>query len=134
MNLSQGWKRRSKLGEWLAVAALLFLMAMQVSRSQMPELPTSLLVVNVGSDIVRAGLSLTRIGVAEMGDQYTVGGTFIARGSKVPSGISLHLLTSTGRSITKSGPLRSAPLGNYVFLVMLPKDEGVLKAIAITIR
>lgn len=98
------------------------------------QMPSSVLVVNVGADVIRAGLSLTRFGVAEMGDNYTVGGTFMARGGKLPKQVVLHMVTSSGKSISRTGQLQGAPMGTYGFLVFLPKDEGQLKMVSITTR
>lgn len=102
-----------------------------VSRAQMP---TPVLVVNVSDDLVRRGLSLTRFGVAEMGDQYTVGGTFQGRGGKVPRQIVVNLTTSSGKKVSRPTPLQAAPLGNYAFLVFLPMDEGTIKFVSISSR
>lgn len=118
----------STMPRWI-IAVLILIMASLPAPAQMPS---SVLVINIGNDVTRAGLSLTHLGVAEMGDQYTVGGTFLSRGGKAPRQVVLHMVTSSGKSISRTGQLQSAPLGNYAFLIMLPKDEGPLKVINIT--
>lgn len=126
-------KTRLALVFFTAMFGMLACLHVPASHPQI-QMPSSILVVNVGSDVIRAGLSLTRVGIAEMGDNYTVGGTFLGRGGKVPGEVTLHLVTSSGKSIRKSGRLQAAPMGNYAFLVLLPKEEGQIKVISITSR
>lgn len=127
-------KNMARLVSTTLIALLAWFMLVNASavHPEIPRMPSSLLMVNVGTDVIRAGLSLTRIGIADMGDQYTIGGTFVGHGKSVPSQVTLHMITSTGKSVRKSGALQSAPLGMYAFLVLIPKEDGEIKVISIT--
>jgi hypothetical protein len=92
----------------------------------------SVLGVNVDGAIIRDGLALTKLGVAEMGDNYAVAGNFVATHHEgVPHSVSVSLLTSRGRNVTKEGHLRRTLMGNHAFVVMLPRQEGEIKVITI---
>lgn len=116
------------------VAAILLALLLPAPRVAHAQMPSSVLMVNVSNEIVRAQLTLTRIGVAEVGNQYTVGGTLVALGKKVPSQVVLRMLTSSGRSIKRSSRLQSAPFGAYGFLVFLPMDEGTIKMVTLSLK
>lgn len=92
----------------------------------------SILAVRIGGDVVKAGLSLTRIGVAEVGDQYAVGGTFIATRSKTPSQVTVKVLTVKGKSIKRTGRLQPAVGVGLAFVVFLPRQDGAIKLVTIT--
>ena len=98
------------------------------------QLPGALLMVNVSNELVRAHLSLTRIGVAEVGDKYTVAGTVVGLGKKMPDKVVLRIVTSNGQRLTRSSRLQSTPIGSYGFLVWVPKDEGALKIVTISLK
>ena len=115
----------------IVLMAVLLLPAAPAARAQMPS---SLLMVNVSNEIVRANLTLTRIGVAQVGNQYTVGGTLVALGKKVPGQVVLRLVTSSGHSLKRSSPLQAAPFGSYGFLVFLPMDEGTIKMVTLSLK
>lgn len=114
-----------------AILVALLLPAPDLAHAQMPS---SVLMVNVSNEIVRAQLSLTRLGVAEVGNQYTVGGTVVAFGKKVPKQVVLRMVTSSGHRIQRSSPLQQAPFGAYGFLVFLPMDEGAIKMVTLSLK
>jgi hypothetical protein len=93
----------------------------------------SLLVVNVSDDVIRAGLSLTKVGVAEVGDQYAVGGSFLGTKPNAPSRVTIKVMTHTGKSVKRTGRLQKAIIGNsYGFVVFLPRSDGALKLVNIS--
>lgn len=114
----------------LLIALLLALATPPAARAKSDD--GSILAVNVGGDVVKSGLSLTRIGVAEVGDQYAVGGTFIATKGKFPSQITVKVLTESGRRITRTGRLQRTVIGGLAFVVFLPRQEGAIKLINIS--
>jgi hypothetical protein len=124
----------ARFGLFLVPLFLPIVLLALASSAARAQLPSSVLVVNVGNDVIRAGLSLTHLGVGEMGDQYAVGGTFLSRTKKAPGQVVLHLVTSSGKSLSRTARLQAAPLGNYGFVVLLPKEEGTLKVVNITIH
>lgn len=120
----------SRTALYPVVVALLLLSSHAVHA----QMPSSVLMVNVSNELVRANLSLTRLAVAEVGDQYTVGGTVVGRGRKIPKQVVLRVLTSTGHRLARSSRLQSGPFGAYGFLVLMPKDEGIIKMVTISLK
>ena len=93
---------------------------------------STVLMINVDDRIIRSGLALSKLGVAEVVDQYTVGGTFTAARKPSINGVVLKVLTSSGKTITRNAQFQGALLGGYAFVVFLPRQDGEIKMITIT--
>ncbi|MBM3463037.1 MAG: hypothetical protein FJX76_13120 [Armatimonadetes bacterium] len=115
----------------LAVSALCAALIVILTSSSRSQAPHEVMVVNISDSVVRAGLSLTKLGVAEVGDQYAIGGTFHATKGKIPEKLSLKILTESGKSVKRIGRLQRALLGTYGFVVFMPREEGQIKLINI---
>ena len=114
----------------LVLVAVLALLAGSVPQARAQE--TTILVVNVDDSLIRAGLALSKLGVAEVADQYTVAGTFVAARKTGIKGVVLKVLTSSGKTITRNAQFQGALLGAYGFLVFVPRQDGEIKMITLT--
>ena len=114
----------------LVLVAVLALLAGSVPQARAQE--NTVLVVNVDDSLIRAGLALSKLGVAEVADQYTVAGTFVAARKTGIKGVVLKVLTSSGKTITRNAQFQGALLGAYGFLVFVPRQDGEIKMITLT--
>lgn len=114
----------------LVLVAVLALLAGSVPQARAQE--NTILVVNVDDSLIRAGLALSKLGVAEVADQYTVGGTFVAARKTGIKGVVLKVLTSSGKTITRNAQFQGSLLGSYGFLVFVPRQDGEIKMITLT--
>lgn len=117
----------------LPLPLLVLLMAMLVAAAPSRAAGgDSILMVNVADDVIRSGLSLTKLGIAEVGDQYAVGGNFLGTSKNTPERVTLKMVTGSGKSISRTSRLQKTILGNYGFVVFLPRTDGQIKLINIS--
>ncbi len=116
----------------LSVALVLAMIVTNSSQAQ-AQMPQTVVAVNVSAAVVRAGLSLTRIAVAEAEGHFAILGTFYGRGKKLPHRVVVNVVTSSGKHTRSSAVLQDGPLNNKVFIVFLPRENGTVKLIDLSL-